>query len=532
MSEAAARIWPKVCHHLNGMALAPAVAAMARRGVLAVLDAASEPLAVGELAAGLGLRQGYLALCLRLLASQGFVAVEADRAALTPLGRQWRGAAIAYDLAPEALAAAGDLAGWLAAEGPEPAQAARWRRLLGPEAAGQGAALAEEGARHVHGAMVAALMRAFCLRGLWEPLVAAGRAGLALAELGLNAAALGAAFDLLARQGWAWIDGPRAGLSAEGALLADYAPQYFAPLSYLPTFRALDDFLTGAATPEDLTRDHAGAESHLDRRLDIEFSGLVFKKGCAEPFFAAVLPVFDQPLERQPACVVDTGCGDATLLVELHRAIARRTLRGRHLGQKPLIMVGAEFNPQARQTAAQRLEREGISHLAIDGDITDPEALARRLGGCGLDPFDALHLSKSVAHNRALTQAPDQWPAGQWPAQGLFVTRGGRIVAPKAMAHDLTEFFRRWLPHVRRHGMALIEAHTVEPAVAAPHRHRHLITCTEAYHILSGQYLVDAGSHRRAYQEAGFTAVSQADLGRAMVGQALMSVDFLRPAQA
>ena len=525
----AARIWPKVCHHLNGMALAGTAHTLKHSGVLAAWAEEGEPPALDELAWQCRLSPAYLALGARLLASQGLVVLEDNRAALSPLGRQWRIADLPYGLAVQALEAAHGFSVWLQGDGPD--QAGFWRPLLQVGEPGSKEGWAAEGLRHIQGALVAAVMRGFSLHRLWETLVEAGTRGLDPAGLGLNPAALEAAFTLLAAQGWAWTASGRAGLTGEGRLLPDYAPQYFAPLSYLPTFRAAPDFLSGDMVPDQLGRDAAGRESHLDRELDIEFSGLVFRRGCAKPFLEAVLPVFNEPLDQQPACVLDTGCGDATLLIELYRAVAQGTLRGSHLEDHPLIMAGVEYNSEARRVAEARLAQAGVPHLVLPGDIADPQSLAQDLRQRGLDPEEVLHVNKSVVHNRAprLPQAAAPWD-GLPGAAALAVSRQGELIAPEVMTRELVDFFRRWLPHTARHGMVVIEAHTVDPAVAAPHRHRHLLTCTDAYHVLSGQYLVEAETHRWAYGKAGFRASYQADLGRAVVGRTLMSVDYLRPA--
>ena len=529
-ASAAPELWSQVCDHLNGMALAAMVPALEQRA-LPALEAAPQPLAVGALAREAGLRPAYVELGLRLLASQGYVELTGQWAALSPLGRKWRQAAIPYELAPQVLAAAQGLGAWL--EGGDPDQARQWQHLMSLFPVAPVTGLTGEGWRHIQGPMVAAVMRSFSLHRLWEPLVRAGDQGMDLAGWGLDPSALATALGLLASQGWAWLERGRAGLRQQGMNLPSHAPQYFAPLGYLPTFRAAGDFLRGTALPRDLGRDVQGGESHVDRRLDIEFSGLVFRKGCAQPFMQAVLPIFQQPLDQQPDCVLDIGCGDATLIIELHRAMVQETRRGRHLDDHPLLMVGAEFNPQAAQVAGQRLAQAGVPHAVLAGDIADPQALARQLSARGIAPHQVLPVSKSVVHNRTLRLDRVTRPASGHPATtALFISDQGELIDPGLMLAELVDFFRRWQPLAQAHGMVVIEAHTVDPALAAPHRHRHLITCTDAYHGLSGQYLVEAEVHRWAYEQAGFAAQFRADLGQAVMGRPLMSVDYLRPAPA
>ena len=68
-----------------------------------------------------------------------------------------------------------------------------------------------------------------------------------------------------------------------------------------------------------------GTETHLDRELDIGFSGDVFSSVCRTPFLDIALPLFDrQPVAGQPGVVVDTGCGDRTMWPRCRRPSASR----------------------------------------------------------------------------------------------------------------------------------------------------------------------------------------------------------------
>ena len=62
-----------------------------------------------------------------------------------------------------------------------------------------------------------------------------------------------------------------------------------------------------------------------------------------------------------------TAVSDGTMLVTLYQAIVERTGRGRRIGEFPLLMVGADPSPVARQVAAiQKRNRE----LSIVGIVT------------------------------------------------------------------------------------------------------------------------------------------------------------------
>lgn len=526
------RVWGKVCLHLNGLGLASSVWALERSGAFARLAASAVPLSLAGLAQDCGLCQGYLHLACKLLASQGLVRCPGGAghpqatAELTALGRSWLAALPAYRNAAAVLDLAQGLGAWLEGGPPPPGSTA--------EGCGQEPAagpLAAEAQAHVRGGLVGAVMWHFSRLGLWGYLEGQGTD---LAGLPATAEALRLGLEALAAEGWAWLRDGRCGLTEEGRLARDYAPQYFAPVSYLPTFAAAPDLLAGGSPRFDLAPDGQGRERHLDRALDIAHSGQVFRRTCREPFLETVLPLFQEPdLAAQPSHVVDTGCGDGTLLLELYQAVRGQTPRGRHLDRHPLVMVGAEFNPQAGQIAQERLSRAGVPHVMLFGDIADPGGLAASLAQRGMDPLGVLHVSKSVLHNRAWRPPSDSLPAftpEPPPSAAVFLAPGGDLIEPRDLALNLANTLRAWLPQAARHGLVVIEAHTVDPEAAAPHRRRHLISSLDAYHGYSHQYLVEIEVQRWAARAAGFAIAAQRDLGQAMMGRPIMSVDHLRPA--
>jgi hypothetical protein len=94
------------------------------------------------------------------------------------------------------------------------------------------------------------------------------------------------------------------------------ARQYRYPMVYLPLLRRVPGLLFGDHRPaQDPDDAGSGAETHLDRELDISFSGDFFATVCRTPFLDIAPPLFDrEPLSGQPAFVVDTGCGDGAML--------------------------------------------------------------------------------------------------------------------------------------------------------------------------------------------------------------------------
>jgi hypothetical protein len=255
------------------------------------------------------------------------------------------------------------------------------------------------------------------------------------------------------------------------------------------------------------------------------------------------------------------------VLVELYRAIRERTIRGKALDRYPLLMVGAEYNPVAQKATADKLASADIPHLTLFGDIGDPDALADELSRHGIDPLDELHVSKSVIHNRTYSPArnaihklphPNPLPEGEGASgfgtlkvlksvtnrytlstaagqlrqplsTGVFVTAQGELISPSDLECNLIEHFRKWIPWTRKHGMMVIEAHTVDPEITALHLGRNIITYLDASHGYSHQYLVEVEVFRTAAEAAGYRIIESRDLATHMVGQPVLSVNYLVP---
>jgi hypothetical protein len=226
--------------------------------------------------------------------------------------------------------------------------------------------------------------------------------------------------------------------------------------------------------------------------------------------------------------LVDTGSGDGTLLAVLYGAVKERTRRGAALAEAPLHLVGVEVNEVSRRATAACLAGVDAPSLALIGDIGAPDAIAASLAAAGLDCRAALHVNKSVIHNRCYRPARNRRPA---PAiSAVFSDRSGAAIAADDVYSGLVELFEAWRPWTQRFGMLTIEAHTVDPDLAARHIGRSLITCLDAEHGYSGQLLMEISPHRAASAAAGYRVRASHDLGQGMVGVPIMSVDHIMPA--
>ena len=500
-----ARVWDALCRHIDGMAIGTTMAALHERGALAML-AAQDRTQFGPLRERLAANAGFLHVALRLLADQGWVARQGepgtDQMTITPTAR---GRIVMTELAGAYPAAVRSLPVRVHSEpGPfGPLMRREWGLPAGVPADARHQVLS-----HLNGYLIAPVMHA----------LSSGEADIATSR--------GAA-EILAAAGWARLDADVPELTPDGEIAISLARQYRYPVMYLPLLSQVPELIFG----EPAETSDGGEETHLDRELDLKFSGDVFTAACREPFLGLALPLFEAtPLDRQPALVVDAGCGDGALLETLYLAVRERTVRGRRLAERPLLMAGVDPSPVARRMASARLSAAGVPHVILDGDIGDPAGLERALAARGLDARDALHVCKSAIHDRACKgPAPGRLAsppayAGP-PGAGAYALPDGSAIPASSVALDLARLFRRWLPVASRHGWLVIEAHAAPAAVLARLIGRTHATVLDATHGYACQYPVEPGVFAWAARAGGFVSRGHAEPGAATLGHTILTID-------
>ena len=286
-------MWDALCRHIDGMAIGTTMAALHERGALTLL-AAQDRTEFAALRARLAASPGFLHVALRLLADQGWVARQGepgtDQLTIVPTARGrvvMTELAAAYPAAVRSLAQAGRIAEALE-DGSLAPFAALARREWGLPAAGIPPDVRRQVLGHLDGHLVAPVMYA----------VSSAAADVTTSR--------GAA-EILALPGWArpggqapgTAPGKAPGLTPDGELALSLARQYRYPVTYLPLLRQVPELLFGEPRkPGDNGDD--GEETHLDRELDLRFSGDVFAAACREPFLRLALAAV-RPDPARPA---------------------------------------------------------------------------------------------------------------------------------------------------------------------------------------------------------------------------------------
>lgn len=327
------------------------------------------------------------------------------------------------------------------------------------------------------------------------------------------------AAELLSTLGWLE-DG---GWTPSGEQARAFALNFGGVLTYLPLFARLPEIYRGKLN---VAHGPGEPEWHVLRELNLRISGAAHRRyfSESEPIF---LELFDrEPIARQPAFVADMGCGDGSWLVHLFEAIRDKTLRGRHLDEHPLTMVGIDPDSGARETTERKLAEGGARALVLAGDVTDPERLAGDLAGHGLRIEDGLHIRAFIDHERTYRGDSGSARAPGW-AGGVYVDSAGRPISGKDVEGDLIAHLKRWKPHVGKHGLVVLEAHGVAPAVMRRHLGALHGIAFDAHQAYSKQYTVDHASFLRCCQEAELQPVGYSER-RYPTGRPFVSISLNR----
>jgi SAM-dependent methyltransferase len=305
---------------------------------------------------------------------------------------------------------------------------------------------------------------------------------------------------LLATLGWidgagAWTEAGRHGL--------DFVAHLGLVGSYLPMFSRLPDLYRGELTATYAPEAADGGDWRVQQEMNLRASSVAHGRYFAEAD-PIVVSIFDrEPLADQPRFVVLTGCDDGRWLVHIDEIVRARTRRGRHLGERPLRMVGIDRSAIAVARAQGALAEAGIEDgLVLRVDTGDPTAVRDALHAHGLPIEDGLHVHAFVDHERRYSggHAPD---GGAGMSSGAYVADDGAPLAGADVEADLNAYLARWAPHVARHGLLVLEAHCVSPPVTARHLGALHSLAFDAYNGYCGQYPVERPAFIAAARRAG-----------------------------
>src|SRR5436190_7481426 len=264
--------------------------------------------------------------------------------------------------------------------------------------------------------------------------------------------------------------------------------------SYLPLFESLPELYAGGWTPS------AGSEPQMHVELNARANAAAFSRYFADsdPLVASI---FDrEPLASQPRFVLHSDCADGAWLARVHELVRTRTLRGRHLDEHPLLMIGVDRDKPALQRTRRTLSWAGADALVLHGHPDDPDALRDQLAADGLQIEDGLHLHAFVAHDLGASIVPS---TGTGMSSGAYIDERGEALDAADVEASLASHLARWAPHVARHGLVVLEAHCVAPQVTARHLGALHSLAYDAYQGYAGAHNVERPAFIHACRRAG-----------------------------
>jgi hypothetical protein len=309
---------------------------------------------------------------------------------------------------------------------------------------------------------------------------------------------------LFEKLGWILMKEPFMEFTEMGRIASRYALHYGLTLSYLSTLSRLQEIIFTAAPHQTHTQTKAH-EKHVDRTLNVIASGEAHKTYFhdAKKIF---IDIFNQePIAQQPQFIMDTGSGDGTWLAILYDLIKMDTKRGQYLSDYPLLMIGADYNLKAQEATYETLKSKNIPSLVIFGDIGNPYQMSLKLRKHGIGMVEGLHVRAFIDHNRpyslplGLEEAYQRKPL----STGVYVDENGQTIPNSHLEQQFVEHFGKWMPYISKHGLIVIEAHNINPTIAAQNIGNTHAIAFDTYHGYSHQYPIDYKAYIQLIEEAG-----------------------------
>jgi hypothetical protein len=498
-----------IFRHLDGIATAPTAYTLLERGVLEHL-LRHKTVDVTELASSCRANEGYLNIALRILSSQGWLDAELDNAKNQVKYSVNANSATAFELCRlyKDVVTLLRLSGQFHRRKFERAPFTLLESIFKKHRDNFGIEFSsdpdtrliqDQVLKHIEGVAIGPTIVSLGMGGMFHKYFM--EASFKAEEFHDDAESFGKILDFFVFLGWFVKKGHTYSFTEKGLFFARRASADGVTVSYIPTFRNLDELIFG--NPEILTNTKPEMpELHVDREMNVWGSG-----GAHTSYFKkideVIIELFNRPLEEQPKGIVDMGCGNGAFLQHIFEVISQRTLRGEMLDDYPLLLVGADFNEVALRVTRANLSKADIWAKVTWGNIGRPDLLARDLNdNYGIALEDLLNVRTFLDHNRPWEPPAVSLTGRVSESTGAYAYRGRRLNNNDVEA-SLLEHFRRWEPFVRRFGLLVIELHTIPPELSSLNIGLTSATAYDATHGYSDQYIVEVDVFNKIAAEAG-----------------------------
>lgn len=494
-----------IFRHLDGIVTTPVISQLSESGIYEfILDKKS--LSLAEISSQFSTNEGYLNVALRVLASQGFLDYKLDNAKneVNIQTNDYSDSLVDFFsfyqetanlLADKDLLDSNNISDEFGVKWGKLYQ--NYRDFLLEEF--EEDSLNYQVQKHIEGALVGPIIVKLGMSGMFHKYFM--EASFSADEFHKNPNCFSHILDALSELGWFTKRIANYQFTEKGLFFARRASAYGVTVSYLPMFANLNKLLFGKAN--ELREIEMGEdEIHVDREMNVWGSG-----GAHSTYFKVldefILDIFNRPLAEQPKGILDMGCGNGALLQHLYDVIDRQTLRGKHLDEHPLFLVGADYNKAALKVTRANLIKNDIWAKVIWGDIGDPKRLADDLKtDYDIELGDLLNIRTFLDHNRIWEDVEQTNSNRISTSTGAFSFRGKRL-SNQDVEENLLQHLKKWTPYVEKFGLLLIELHTLSPDLTANNLGLTAATAYDATHGFSDQYIVEVDVFHRICVESG-----------------------------
>ena len=496
--------------HLDGIVTCPTCYTLLKNGVLNLI-LEKKTVLLSDLSREINANEGYLNVALRLLASQGWLNYEVDedvvRIEINEKSEPAFRLCAIYQDAAELIQISGEYHARRFEEEPF-----RYLEKLFTKFQGKFGLknsnndleneIQNQILKHIEGIIVGPSVVALGMSGMFHKYFM--QASFRPEEFHHNGKNFGKLLDIFTYLGWFDKQKSTYSFTEKGLFFARRASAYGVTVSYIPMFRKVEELIFG--DPGIFWNLPTGSkEIHVDREMNVWGSG-----GAHSTYFKKIdeiiIDIFNQPIEDQPQGIVDMGCGNGAFLIHLFDVIEQRTLRGRNLEEHPLFLVGADYNKTALDVTRANIVQANIWAKVIWGDIGRPDILASDLKeNYGILLENLLNVRTFLDHNRIWSDPESPKEDKKSNSTGAFAFRGRRLTN-ESVEENLKEHLYKWAPYVHRHGLLVIELHTISPYVTAQNLGLTAASAYDATHGFSDQYIIEVDIFNQIASEAGLYA--------------------------
>ncbi len=363
----------------------------------------------------------------------------------------------------------------------------------------------EQIAKHIEGVLVGPITVFLAMDGMFHKYFM--EASFTADEFHEDPESFSKILDFFVHLGWFTKKNAHYKFTDKGFFFARRASAYGVTVSYIPTFRRVDELMFGNANILRSSLPNV-TEIHVNREMNVWGSG-----GAHASYFKKIdqiiIQLFNKPITEQPKGILDMGCGNGAFLTHLFEVIEQRTLRGQMLEEHPLFLVGVDYNKAALKVTRANLIKADIWAKVIWGDIANPKQLQQNLtDNYGIKLSELLNVRTFLDHNRPWITPEKTNFKRTSSSTGAFACCGERL-ANNAVEENLKEHFEKWKPFIEKFGLLLIELHTINPGLAAKNIGKTAVTAYDATHGFSDQYILELDVFMKILNELNLQTIPE-----------------------